>query len=668
MNPTGQPSPSLETAVTPGGALSPLGRAWLVALLGWTCVLTFYDLGGGAGFEPTDCWVVQTAREMHEAGDYLTPRFSGETRMQKSPGPYWAVIGVSLLRGEPISVAAGRMPNAVAAVLIVATVFWLTLRIAGERAAVFAGFAVSSSVLVLYWSHRAASDLGLAAWTTLALACFWVAAQQPRCPRRTWLYLAGYFAAGLGMLYKMPMPLVLVGFPAFLYVLLRNRWALLLDRAHLVGVVVFLLPWLPWVVATVIQEPTAVAKWRVEYLDRFTGDLPNVESQKTLAFYFLYLLPPLTYCLPWSLSLPGAIARSIRRPPGVSRDGALFMLIWFAAHFAFFTAATGKELRYFLPALPPLFVLLGIELAAFFDPRRVADERRDRLGALGVWIGVPLFFAGGAFVLYKWHKRAMLFEWIEVWPPYLVAALIFSVGAALAAWLYVRRREHAAFGATVAAMWGLWLWSWPKLMPILVSQAPFIDFAAQLRELADARPEWKHADVFQVGTQDSRIIWHSDLRIPRIIDQLALLEMQAGRRSLATEIRLVGEAMVNRLEGEKPVLLLASRPDYVLFLRDAPAKLAAEGRRMPRTYLWIQTRVGPKDRHFVLFGNRPPPWPEPPLTPPSGELARPSAGATSAAATAPAATSPEPGVSPDAAPASAAPAPPTRHNSPERAP
>ena len=34
---------------------------------------------------------------------------------------------------------------------------------------------------------------------------------------------------------------------------------------------------------------------------------------------------------------------------------------------------------------------------------------------------------------------------------------------------------------------------------------------------------------------------------------------------------------------------------------------------MPPIHLWLQTHYGREDRHFVLFGNRPPPFREPAL-------------------------------------------------------
>lgn len=618
------------------GESSPLGTvlpwrpstvAWFLALLGWTTLLAFYDLGAAVRFEPTDGWVAQTAREMYTGPaprSLIIPRFSGETRMQKSPGPYWAVMLTTWLRGQAaVDEVSTRIPNGCAALLIVVTVFWFTRRVAGERAGVFAGFASAASILILYWSHRGASDLGLAALTTLSLATLWVAAEQePPGRRRILLWFLGYFAAGLGMLYKLPMPLAIVGVPVFLYVLVRRRWRVLVDRVHLWGLLLFLLPWLPWAIAVVILEPTALAKWKVEFLDRFTGDLPNVEGQRAWYFHFVYLVPPLVYCLPFSLSLPQAVARVFRRQPGLDRNAALFLGLWFAGLFVFFTVSAGKEYRYFLPALPPLLMLLGVELADFFNPSRPATPVRDRNVAMGVWILLPLALASGVFALRAWHKRQGQFEgftWAEVWQPYIVAVVIFSLGAAVAAWLYVRRREHASFGALVGTMWLTWAWIWSAVLPVFVAQRPFLDFAAQLRTQLDPAliPRLR-----QVGSHDARIIWYSDVRFPRVIDQLALLREQKGRRDLDYEIRRTGEEVIRLLDGEVPVLFVATVPDFALLLLKAPGELAAEGRAMPPVHVWLQARCGTLDRQFVLFGNQPPPFPEPELRVPEKLRAR----------------------------------------------
>ncbi|MBU0617231.1 MAG: glycosyltransferase family 39 protein [Planctomycetes bacterium] len=620
-----------EVGAAPSSACRPMKPAtwgWLVALLGWTALLSFYQLDGGAGLEPVEAWVAQPAREMYqniarmiaekdETGwqwrPLVIPEFCGETRMQKSPGACWAVCLTSYLRGTAVDEVSARIPNAIAALLLVVTIFWLTRRIAGDRAAIFAGFAAASSTMVLHWSHGAASDLGVATLITMSLACLWVASEdEPPGWKRNTLWLLGYFFAGLGMLYKLPLPMACVGLPAFLYVLLRNRWKSLASWWHLLGLLLFLLPWLPWALAAMHFEDTALFKWRVEYFDRVTGDLPNVENQVQWYFYLLYVGVALLLTIPYSLSLPLALFRPFRRHEGVNRNGVWFMLIWFVSLLVFLTVATGKETRYVLPAMPPLFVLLGGELSAFFDPDRRASPERDKLGLIAVCLLVPGTMCALAFLLHQfWRENASqdMFTWAEVWQPYAVAAVILSIGAILAALLYYHRRENASFAALVGTMWVMWLWVWPQVMPILVSQMPFKDFAEQLKTLA---PEHQAA-IRQIAQQDPRYVWYSDVRFPRVINQLELLEEQGGRRNLDYEIRRLAEQAVRLLEGDELALFVASPKHYVIFLTDLRAEWESEGRTIPATHLWMQSRVGREDRRYLLFGNRPPPWESPEL-------------------------------------------------------
>ena len=590
---------------------------WLLALLGWTALIVFFDLAGGAQLDTTGCWVSQTAREMRDCGDWLVPRFSGELRMQKSPGAYWAVMLTSVLRGSPVDEVSARIPNGIWALLLVGVLFELARRIAGPRAAVFTGFATASSALVLEWSHRGGSDLGLTSLITLSLAALWIACNdEPPGARRVTLLLVGYFAAGLGMLYKMPMPLVCVGVPAFFYVLLRNRWRVLFSWWTPVGLLLFVLPWLPWAIAVYLQEPTALEKWRVEYFDRFTGALPNVEGQKHWIFYFYYLLPPLVYTIPYVFSLPVAFVRAFQRDPARNRDGMIFLLVWFISLFAFFTASVGKEVRYLLPALPPLFIMLGIELARFFDPARPRRPAWDWVGAVAVWVFLPAVAIAGIFGLHTWQQHVGYFAWDEVWPPYVATVGVLVLGAALSAWLYLDRRPGPSFGMLVGTMWLTFAVGWYALMPLVSSELPARDFAAQLTRLSDH----ERAALRQLGHQDSRVIWHSDVRFPRVIDQLELLALEEGQRSLAHEEEIIFARMIEELTGPDLVLYVAAREHYVRFLSEGQQHLAAKGETMPPHHLWFQTRVGSKRNQYVLFGNQLPPWPEPELTPPSEKL------------------------------------------------
>jgi hypothetical protein len=166
-------------------------------------------------------------------------------------------------------------------------------------------------------------------------------------------------------------------------------------------------------------------------------------------------------------------------------------------------------------------------------------------------------------------------------------------------------------------MWVFWMWFWPNMMPLLASQKPFVEFA---RELQTKIPEKYHPYLVNIGSQDSRIIWYSDMRIPRIIDPYELLEKQEGERSLQREMRIVAEEMIEQLRADDPVLMVIDRPHYVRFLIEGREELIKEGREFPETHLWLESEFGPKYEHFVVFGNIQPPWEEPVLDPPSMRL------------------------------------------------
>ncbi|MCA9244509.1 MAG: glycosyltransferase family 39 protein [Phycisphaerales bacterium] len=611
--------------------LSPSGRAWLAALLGWSLLISTWNLGGAAGLQPVEAWVTQTAREMNE--DIATmreraategwswrpiviPSFGGEARLQKSPGAYYAVMLTAWLRGTHVDEVAGRIPNAIFAVMMTLVVFWLTLRIAGERSAVFAGFASASCGMLLHWSHSASSDLGVATWMTLSLASLWIGSETATGGKRVALWMLGYFAAGMGMLYKMPLPLVCIGAPAVLYVVLRNRWRIFASWWHIVGLLVFLLPWLPWLLATLQLEELAPLKWRVEYWDRLTGALPTVEAQRENAiFYLMPLGAALLLCAPFTLSVPGAVVRGVRHVfsrgdyDDAHRNGVAFCLIWFLSLLAFFSAATGKETRYFLPMVPPLLVLLGMELAYFFDPRRQGSDALRTIAIVIVAIAVPTVLAVLGMKWWKMRGPYMPASLDEALPPFIGMVALFTIGTTVSAVLFRSNKAHASFGALVVAMWATYAFAWTYVLPFPLSQAPYTNFAQQLASLT---PD-QQSRLRQVAQQDPRHLWYSKVRYKRLIDQLDFLEEQNGLRDPRYERRRMGEEMVKWLESPDLALLVMAPLDYVEFQAFAPIELARAGRDMPPMHIWLQARYGDPTQRYVVVGNQRPAWPEPEL-------------------------------------------------------
>ena len=85
----------------------------LTLLLALAICPYFIDLGGSAIWDANEAFYVETPREMMERGDYVSPTFNYEPRLNKPVLSYWVVAGVYHLFG--VSVGVQRLPIAIGA-------------------------------------------------------------------------------------------------------------------------------------------------------------------------------------------------------------------------------------------------------------------------------------------------------------------------------------------------------------------------------------------------------------------------------------------------------------------------------------------------------------------------------------------------------------------------
>ncbi len=196
------------------------------------CLVTFFaGLGRSAIGDADEAFYAQSAREMVEQGDWITPHYNYEYRFQKPVFFYWLVAGAYVVAG--VGETAARFPSALAG-LALALMTWLVgRRWVSPRAGVVAGAIVATSFGYFTIAHASLPDLPLAAFITLATWALFEAgapAPDPATPtggtaaaapddrtRRRWVLLAG-LAIGFGMLTKGPVALVL---PVLVYLVDR---------------------------------------------------------------------------------------------------------------------------------------------------------------------------------------------------------------------------------------------------------------------------------------------------------------------------------------------------------------------------------------------------------------------------------------------------------------
>jgi len=188
-------------------------RRFLQAILLAAALLPYFvHLGATSIIDANEAFYTQTPIEMMASGDYISPTFNDEPRLNKPPLSYWVVAASYRVFG--VSLFAARLPIALGAVVIVLTAFLLGRLAVSSGAGFAAAVTLAASPRVLLFSRRIIIDIYTTMFVGLALLCF-AKAETAAAParRRAWL-LAMYAAVGLGVLTKGP---VAIAIPALVF-------------------------------------------------------------------------------------------------------------------------------------------------------------------------------------------------------------------------------------------------------------------------------------------------------------------------------------------------------------------------------------------------------------------------------------------------------------------
>ena len=373
----------------------------LVALAG-LCGLAFFNGIGDLGLiDKTEGLFVEVPRQMLASGDWVTPRWNGETFFDYPVWGYWMVAISYKLFG--ITAWAARLPAALAATATVFALFGVVCRLApseeGQRVRVGRAL-LCATVLTLSpgwvgWGRSSVTDMFLASAITLALLGFvlaWAAAD--RTPQRRLGHAALALFCGIAVLAKGPIGLLLPGLVIIGFLLLKGRlWSEVRRTPWPPILALFLAVTAPWyAMATAANGST--------FLYRFLG-FSNVERFTSVLYSHpgppWYNLPwVLLLLLPWSLFLPVAVfrlrfwrLRVWREQQGAANDLPLIAAVWLVVIVAFFSAAATKLPGYILPAVPGGLLLVGLLFVPFSPPAEATSSPSSRppFGAGLRWSG-----------------------------------------------------------------------------------------------------------------------------------------------------------------------------------------------------------------------------------------------------------------------------------------
>jgi 4-amino-4-deoxy-L-arabinose transferase-like glycosyltransferase len=418
------------------------------------CVITFFvGLGRPALTDADEAYYAESAREMVERGDWLTPYFNYEFRWQKPVLYYWLSAMTYLVFG--VSEWAARWWSALAGIGLAFVTRGAARRITRhEDVGWLAGAIVATSFGYFALARMALPDLPLAFFITVTITAAF---------ERQWI-VAGT-AAGLGFVMKGPLAILL---PALVFAAVwwRERDRLEVRPRDLVlGAAVFALVGLPWYVAMTMTHGAAYLNsfFIGDNLERFATDRFN--EPRSPFFYVPILLGGL---LPWTAYLLAALWRPVRDLLArrlVLTDAEWRLLLWAGIPLIFFSISVGKQPRYILPILPPVAILLARAILLRLDAAYTGQRGAQRD------LKIATVVTSGLFVLVAillWRARELF---INAWGPLTWASIGALLGCAVAIGAAARTRHLARI---------------PVLMPAC---AALMLMAIQFGVLSGRRPE-----------------------------------------------------------------------------------------------------------------------------------------------------------------------------------
>ncbi|NQT07336.1 MAG: glycosyltransferase family 39 protein [Candidatus Omnitrophica bacterium] len=313
---------------------------------------------------PDEKRYAQSAQEMVEGGDWITPHYHGRPRFQKPILFYWlAAFSSSILGGGWF---AARLPSIFFGAMMVFLVYLLGRDLYNRRTGLFSAAFLSISTLFFAYTRLCTPDMTLLFFITLSIYIF--------C-RLYFLNLSG--ANGLLFFLALALAALTKGFAGILIPLfIIGVFSAIFKKPGLIrrlnipaGLILFLFVISPWFIAMYKIHGAAYIDhiWRVETLGRLSGQgganmlLGVIKGIARYLIMTILLFLPTTAFLPWATR---HIAKERREA------NTAFIILWALTVVLFFSLFGTRKAHYLLPIAPPLSLMIGIFAADKSSDRR----------------------------------------------------------------------------------------------------------------------------------------------------------------------------------------------------------------------------------------------------------------------------------------------------------
>lgn len=321
----------------------------LLILVTLGIVLFFFGNAYIAITDPVESNYTLTAAEMLASGDYISPRIYGDYWYDKPIFFYWELIAAFRVFG--INEFAARFFPAIFGVFGMVMVYGFARKLYDEKTGFLSALILGTSFEYWLISKTVITDMTLFLFFNAALVFFYLAYTGQK---KSYYYLC-YLFAGLAVLTKGPIGILLPGFIVTVFLLWRRDFAEIKQMKLLGGMIIFLVVGGSWYYA-MYQLHGQI------FLDTFLGVhnvlRATVSEHPRFNVWYYYLGIFFIGFFPWCFTLPMAIWKywNKRQWPSVDQT-TLFLLLWAVLVNGFYQCMATKYTTYTLPALMPIAIL-----------------------------------------------------------------------------------------------------------------------------------------------------------------------------------------------------------------------------------------------------------------------------------------------------------------------
>lgn len=468
--------------------------------------LVLYCLGNHAlpVTDPVESNYALTAKEMLISGDWLSPQIYHQYWYDKPIMVYWMIALSFKVFG--VTDFAARFPAALFGAGSVAFLYQIVRTISGRKLlGAWSAMILGTSLEFWILSHGIVTDMIL---LFMSVGIFGYA-YRGLTEEKPWLIAVSYAFAGLGVLTKGPVSLVLPGILFLVFAASMKSWKMVKLLFPWQGLLAFALVGLPWYVYMYIVHGT-------DFINGFLG-LHNVvratqAEHPSDNHWWYYLAIFLGASMPWT----GAIVYGTgfgftRRPPFYK-----FLMITGWGTVLFYTCMATKYPTYSFISLIPFSVL-----GAWGTVKLVRRHSSRKLW----WI-----LLGPAILLWS---ALFVGSFYSPWGFWLLLQVVTVLGIIVLITLYIRRKRFAipiVMGVVTLLLLGITLYE--GLIPLLTLRSS-VTFTEDIRNFTNA-PSKSKREVYYFDGYSTSIPYYTDEEVKHIeIEAFNSKKVKKEQRSAA---------------------------------------------------------------------------------------------------------------------------------------